>query len=691
MSADESVSPRPLAIGTIRRSVLDVAGIAALILIRVAIGLALLYAATIIYGVLRGYALPTATVFHLLPHAEFISRMEDNLPIIIITLALLGAGFGWLTHWRGHGSGAARRNQIATLRLLQYAGLPLVFGATLLALSGPWSGLLLDRTFPYSSIGGLVPNSDAGGHFVSAPTQVITGVWTSFGSRRPFAAAFRELTMMAGGLSYVWTLVVQAVLVSLALFAAARSIALWRGVWCALAFSALSLALIQPFITTTLTEPLGLFWGLLSVTFYVECMRASAAPAERNAIGFAFLALVALTVGEMTRMGSLFTIPAFVLWIALAFSSTFSGRLKLFAIGSGVVLLLGGVQALLFNLYGDASAVTGGNFAFTLCGLTVGGDWTSCTRLYAEDYNRLATEREQVAFLFSKGLAIAAHDPRPMLLQMAKNVYNLVRNSPGFVMFGYLRSPAEGRFPWWPMALLIPGIWWALRSRRSWREALFWTLMLASMAASAAIIFADDGWRVFFTTWPYVALLVSLGFASPGTVRIPVRASNAISLRSGTAAVASLIALTVIGPATARLIYNPDLRALAQESANASNASSEQALLLGRTLTGFAVIPDAEPFPLIIPAMHVSDFRAMMVKIEFDRDYGQFLDAAIKTVPFAFVSAARLNDAVNQPQQIYVAPVRFLSEPNAVVWRVKFDRHIALPNIHEISAYERLQ
>jgi hypothetical protein len=68
LSAGESVPSGSLAAARIRRLAFDLPGIAALALIRIAIGLALLYAATIVYGVMAGYALPAATVFHVVPH-----------------------------------------------------------------------------------------------------------------------------------------------------------------------------------------------------------------------------------------------------------------------------------------------------------------------------------------------------------------------------------------------------------------------------------------------------------------------------------------------------------------------------------------------------------------------------------------------------------------------------------------------
>jgi hypothetical protein len=662
---------------------LDVVGTTAVISIRIAIALAGLYGATILYGIVAGYALPTAAVFHLVPRPGFITRAEDYLPSMLLLLALVGASTGWITYWRVVNPDPTYRNQIVSLRLLQRWGALLLFAATVLALSGRWSGLVLGRDFTYGSLGGLVPHSDAAGYFVSPAEQAITGTWNYFSSRRPLAASFRELTMGLAGLSYVWTLLVQAALVSAAFYAAARSIAVWRGLWCALAFAAFAYVLVPPFMTTTLTEPLGLFWGLLSVMFFVESMRA--ASDSTSSVNFAFLALVTVTLGEMTRMGSLFTVPAFALWISLAFSSTILGRLKLLSIGSALVLLTFGVQTLLGILYGSSSTVVGGNFAFVLCGLTVGGDWMSCPQIYAAELSRLTTEREQVAFLYSRAFEIAAQDPFPMLSQMYRNVLNLIINLPSFMIFGYLR--ANSFLPWWPFVLLVPGLAWTLRYPAGRRELLFWTLILGSMILSASIVFADDGWRVFYATWPFVALFFALGFSSPGFQHPPAQSVNQVSVRAGTVLVAIFVGLLVVAPAATRTLYGRSLSALA------TNAQSQpqEAILAGRTLTGFAVIADSVPFPKNIPAMHVSDFRRVVDNVGLEKDFGKFVDIAAEHVPFAFVTAARITTPVSQPEQLYIAPVQILDEPLATAWRVTLGPNIPLDYIHEISGYRRLQ
>src|SRR6185312_373458 len=110
-------------------------------LIRLSIGLALVYAATIAYGAAAGYALPTTTIFFLLPRSELITRLEVILPRAILLVAILGASLGWLAKWGLVDASRLRRNELSSTRLLRRWGLFLLCAAFVLALSDKgWSG-----------------------------------------------------------------------------------------------------------------------------------------------------------------------------------------------------------------------------------------------------------------------------------------------------------------------------------------------------------------------------------------------------------------------------------------------------------------------------------------------------------------------------------------------------------------------
>jgi hypothetical protein len=654
-------------------------------LIRLSIGFAIVYAATIAYGLMAGYALPTTTIFFLLPRPDVAARLEVLLPRAVLFGAIIGASLGWLPKLGLVKSSRLRRNEITSTRLLRRWGLLLICMALIFALSdGGWSGRVTGHEQNYSSLAGLIPNSDALGHFESPLQQILTGSWSPFGSRRPFAAAMRQLTMAATDFSYVRTLLLQAMLIAVALFAAARSIVLWRGLWCGLAFCALIYILVHPFLATALTEPLGLIWALLSIMFLAEAMRL-------QATRYAYLALVALTLAEMARMGSLFTIPAFVLWIAITFASTLRGRLRHFAIGSALVALVLLTQGFCAFLYGDPTVVVGGNSAFTLCGAALGGDWTSCPHLFAQQYNQLTTERAQTAFLLTKARQIISDNPGILLHKMYANTYDFLTGTLNFMLFGYGNGGGPS-LQKWALVALIPGLYCTMRRKQTLSEGIFWILVFASMIASVAIIFADDGWRVMFATWPLVALLLSFGFTSPATVIFPGRFRPTLSARAGVLLIAAVIMLVVITPGITRLWPGTELARIAnldsrEKSLQAVNV--EQATLLGRTLTGFIVIPDGAIRPKNVPALYATDFANLVRDTHMEDDYGKFLNDSMKRIPFAFVTGMRVN-YYSGYEEFYVAPIGILTEPVAEAWRVTFDNRLQNKSVRAVTVVQRL-
>jgi hypothetical protein len=636
-------------------------------------GFCLFYGLTIVYGFLDGYALPTTAIFTAVPHGDWIARGEKYLPPGMFFVAILGASLGWISpelpQWR--------QRQRALISLFLKGALPVICLTFILALSNSgWNGRLVILQGEWSSIAGLIPYSDGADHFLSPMEQVLTGHWTDFASRRPFAAGLRHLIMAIAGFSYVGTLLIQTLLVSATVFAAARSVTLWRGAWAGLAFTALSLALARSYLATMLSEPIGLIWAFLTIMFLVDAMRL-------GATRYAFLALATLTFGELTRMGSILTIPALCLWIAITFGTKLRERIQLFAAGCVIVALALFIQSLCAWLYGNPNTLIGENFAYTLCGLAVGGDWSTCPKLFAPEFSRLATEREHVSFLFSRAVDIMLRDPSVAIRSMYFNVTTFVRVTPDLIFSGY-DNPNKFIPP--AMAfLLLPGLFLTTWRKGARGELLFWILIFASMAASAAIIFRDEGSRTFAVTWPLVALFFALGCTSPGS--LPLRhARPTFSSRGGVLLVSAIVGLILLSPAVTRIWPGRELQTL---SRLAAPKDVHQVILYGPTLTGFVVIPDDTPLPKSVPAMHSTEFVHMIQNIGIERDLGGFLDEALKQVPFAFVTAVPIDPAYNE--HMYLAPAEMLtSVPAANAWRVVLGNQLHNSRIHDVVGIEKL-
>src|SRR5262249_51464538 len=154
----------------------------------------------------------------------------------------------------------------------------------------------------YMSIAGLVPHSDASGYYWDTFHLAYLDHWGLMGSRRPMAEAMQQLMTVAAGYSYVGTLIIQLALMALALYAASSVLAREHGIWVGIVFAGFAFIIAQPYLTTTLTEPLGCIWGLIALIFFIQSMRHHSLP-------HALLGLAVLTAALLMRMGALFAIP----------------------------------------------------------------------------------------------------------------------------------------------------------------------------------------------------------------------------------------------------------------------------------------------------------------------------------------------------------------------------------------------
>ena len=328
------------------------------------------YGVTILYGLTAGDALPPATLFALIPAVHRISEIEPYLPWILLAVAAVGTLCGWAATAQILSPSELQAHERWLIRFWSYAGFPTFAFALLFAMAGGgWSGHFASADVNYMSVGGLVPHSDARAYYSSAFELAYWHHWNWVASQRPFAAALRGLMLLAGGLSYPGTLIVQAMLAAGMMMLVLRSVVAWRGIWVGVALFAFLYGLSRPFLVTTMTEPLGLLWSLFSLAFFIEALR-------RRSVPFALVGFGALVCGLMTRMGSMFTIPFLMLWIPLVLAHGLASRVKIFVAVFGIMLTTMVWNLLLAHLYASPDSEIGGNLAYTACGLAHGTDWT---------------------------------------------------------------------------------------------------------------------------------------------------------------------------------------------------------------------------------------------------------------------------------------------------------------------------
>ena len=365
--------------------------------------LTLIFLISTLAGIAAGYSPPTTTIFRWFAWARLIGAYDQyGVQAVLFTsgLCAVAAFFS-----RRLGGGIVDEISEGLERFLSRWGFPVIAALFIFAISGTWAGLARIQDFNGASIGGMIPFSDAGGYAAAAYDSLDGGSWGDMALRRPVAAAFRETLLLGGGLSYADMLLLQATLAAFATWLAARSIANWAGAAAGFAFVCLAYTIQRSYLTTVLTEPLGLIWSLLSIPFFVIALRYNSLVAAYTAFGL-------ITIALLTRMGAIFLVPAVLIWILLYFGKTVWQKLRILAVC--IVILAAGLSLnnLLTKINGSGKNLTGSNFAYSLCGLSIGGSWPACLQKYEQELEKIPPNEKAITeFLYSKAVDNIQHHP----------------------------------------------------------------------------------------------------------------------------------------------------------------------------------------------------------------------------------------------------------------------------------------
>ena len=622
-------------------------------------GIALTYLASILYGLFEGFALPNTAVFFIAPWTEELARYEPAFPYAMMILAMSGAVMSWVALTNPKATVVYRYEEYRLLRIWR-AALPLIVLATLLfSVSGPWHGVYRPGDYTSSAISGLVPFSDAGGHFAGPYRQAMTGLWDPWVLRRPAAAATKTLVAFSSGYSAITTLLVQITALAAATFAATWAVTSWRGIWSGVTFFSLVLVLVRPFLPTHLTEPWGLFWALVAVPFLVYGLRP-------GGVSPRIPGLIAVSLSLLTRMGSMFTIPALAVWTLWA---NHHDRVRTWrsvsAVGLSLVLMLA-INSGLARLYGTADAITGANFAYTLCGLTHGGTWDLCESLYAEDLANAQTEAEGARILSERALTRFKQNPWTLFNRLVEGERYFLENLHVAMLYGF-GSMSQSPLPSFPSSLwYIVGALGLLRvlvRARERYELSFWIMMALGLLTSAPWVIFDDGWRVLSSSFVFIALLAASGFSTPiATVSSPTHAHMVRVSRGGLAAISVILCLWFAIPALAYKIDVLHAQKLAQHPAK----QTETIMLGGRHPAALLVIPDGATLPNNVPAVHYSNF-VTMVEASNIQHYQKLLTPSLTGRQFGFV----MSPGPGRPGIIFITPPEVVTDREVKAWRLQ--------------------
>ncbi|MDT7812730.1 MAG: hypothetical protein QOJ42_2646, partial [Acidobacteriaceae bacterium] len=546
--------------------------------------------------------------------------------------------------------------------LVLWCGLPIAACAFVLCISAMWAGMVRPGDPNAVSIGGLIPFSDAHGHIAAAYDQARDGTWITFAQRRLLASAFRSVLLFFGNYSLPAMMILQACLLAAAACFAAYRVAMWRGIWAAIAFFGLTYIYARYFVATALTEPLGLFWALLSVGFFIEAFRT-------GSVKPALVAFAMTTVAMMTRMGSMFTIPALLLWLVWQFGHGTAAKLRIGAVSIGILLGVLGVNSLLQKAYGTSHGSSGSNFAYVLCGLTIGTTWDGCPAKLAAEGEPLRGDEATVATqLYALAWKNFSAQPQIFFGRLAEGVEAFASQFPDVIWRGYGLAIDE---PDWLFrnvltAISLIGFFYIAARRANSVELTFWALLWASIVVSSSIVYFDDGTRTLAASHPLMALFFAMGLSSP-ILASREALSPSRSSRYGSLGLIVAAALFVCVPWIAHR-FSP----ISAMGGNSLVPKPNEALVFGgHRMSGFLVVEDGLPLRSDVPTLHAADFDAIIEQSGVE-SYQGLLHPVTPPLPFGFVFAPRLEDGVLSSSH-FIVPADIMDRRDIPAWHFKLE------------------
>lgn len=608
-----------------------------------------------LYALFIGWALPTAAPIQWFPLADLAAEREPAFHYLLISLAALGAVAAWCSRLMLASTSALRRDQILFARFMRRWGIYLAVVLFVFSVSAIWAGHTRPGDLNWASIAGLIPFSDANGYLAATHDQAKDGVWNAISLRRPLAAAFRSSLMFFAGFWHAGAVLLLTVLLGCAAYAAARAVGAWRGVYAGLAFFSLSYMAVRTFLPTFLTEPLGLFWALLAIPFFVKALRDGSLQAALIGLGMT-------TVALSMRPGSMFTIAALCLWLVWRFGRTRLQKLRVVAYAVGIVVSVSMAGYLLQRAYGVGNDLTGSNFAYTLCGLSIGTDWSGCPNRYQE-VKTLGSERSVTDYLYRKSVENIVAQPAVLLKRLYVSAVSFAVELPTVLWRGY--SWSGGDYPTLKLLFFCVagiGLVHVALFRREAGEWVFWLLVWLSVAASAAFVHFDDGRRVMTSSYPLLLMFFASGLATP-TMLLPAAVKRSyLSVYGWSGLVGTTVVFFAIPLLAHRMSPAPELI----RAAGTWSKPNHHVVFGGRRVTGMLVVSDDAPLRTDVPTMTISRF-AEFVKLSNVEFYQGLLNPRAPEVPFGFISAPRIEKGVASDYQ-YIVPPEVMHRRDVAAW-----------------------
>jgi hypothetical protein len=560
------------------------------------------------------------------------------------------------------GRRALPRAEARGLRVLDRWGWTLAVLAFVAPLLAAWDLRPPSGNAAFAALFGRIPWGDAHGHFEGAQRLLFDGAFSFFSGRRPLNAAWLAVRLGALGGRLQAALLLQAVLLGLAAFAAARTVGRRRGLAPALAFFGLVLGLSSDYLPSAATEPLG-------ITLACASLAVMWAPGARGRLGPALVGLWLLDLSLQARPGAQFLLPCLGLWVLW----TCRARWRIALAGIALVAAAGALLSASLNaLYGTADSSASSAGAYPFYGLVSGSNYRQIREDLAAELAQLPDERARTRLIYRRGWERFRAEPGTAFRTLGRNLKKFAGKAPP-VLYGVVSpqslvlSPWDRAFPapevlvrdrWLGRALLLVAL--AALARYLWRpardERLFWLAAAAGVLLSAPVVYGDAGLRGLGASFPLLAGLLAIGLGRGPRRPSRVAASERQAARALGACAAALVAIALAGPAV--------VHALApRPGADAVAAPAPDALVV-RLRHAPAIVVSTRPRPdVLVPVLPRRQFErhlelANVAASGFDRP----------DPPFALVSAY---DHVSRRQRVLVVAPEALGAPGFLRLRAR--------------------
>lgn len=623
-----------------------------------------------LYAWATGWALPTTAIIRWSTAGQWAARNEPHFGYLLFAVAGFGAAATWLAGSNPTRQQSVKSDELMLRRILLWCGFPIAACTFVFCISAMWAGVVRLGDPDWANIGGLVPYTDGVNYYAAAHDQAKDGAWETVASRRPLAAAFRSVLMFFANYSLQVMLILQMCLFAAAACFAAYVVAMWRGIWAAVALLGFTHIYAHMFVPTTLTEPLGLFWALLSIPFFIEAIRSGSAKP-------ALLAFAITVIALMTRMGSMFTVPALLVWLVWQFGQSIAAKLRIGVASVGILLGVVGLNSLLQQAYGTGQTSTGENFSYVLCGLTIGTNWTGCREKLANEGKPLPNDKSAA----TKQLYVTAAEnfrahPSIFFGRLADGAHEFLSQVNNMVWKGYLLGipdPSPRLHKLMTVISLI-GLLYIMMRRAKRIELSFWALLWVSIVSSAALVFFDDGSRVLAASQPLMALFFAMGVTSPVLLPENEMSSRGQISRYGVGGVLLAAILFVSVPWIAHR-FSP-VSALGGDGLLSKDG--EAVVFGGRRMSGFLVVEDSSPLRDDLPTIHLADFEAIIEQSNIEH-YQGLLHPVTPPLPFGFIIAPRLEKNVSSYNQ-FIVPAEVVEHRKVPTWHFYLTEWLRKPN-----------